>query len=514
MDENLQNIESLFHKALDDNEELPSASVWEAVDKNLDKENIITIRHKYRRLKRTAVFLLLLLVGFSIYEITKINISANRVKAASLPNEVNKSVKNENDAAAVTNIGTHAERNKFDAAIKQGLSIDSDNGKAKSNQPAENNPVAKLDQVEENNPGAKLNQGEENTGWQEIKAKDKFSQQSVRGKKKSRHVGFNAKHKITITGSEAQEEVDQNTGLARNEMTVDYSSLLGKIEDPVYPGRKVNEKRDLKIIPPSIDLMSKTSILVARLAGKTKLKSNKGHFYITGFFSPEIVRQPDQERMEVNTGGMGANLEKAEKHKLSYAFGFFGEYRVNKHWGIQLGVNQSKMNISNEPKLVFAQTDNSGNIKYFIHTSSGYGYFLPSFSSNPAIGDSLSTSVTNQSLTYVGIPLALSYTATKRRFEIHAMAGIEANILTRAKLQTTVTKNNISSMESINNLQGLEKLYYNGMAGIGIGYSLTKKISLVLDPAFRFALSSINEEQRLKSYPISIGFATGIRFRL
>jgi hypothetical protein len=110
--------------------------------------------------------------------------------------------------------------------------------------------------------------------------------------------------------------------------------------------------------------------------------------------------------------------------------------------------------------------------------------------------------------------MALTYTAAKGRFEIHAMTGITANLLSRASLETTVTKNNISSMESIKNLQGLEKVYYNGMAGIGIGYSLTKKVSIIFDPVFRFALSSINDEDRLKSYPVSIGFLTGIRLRL
>ena len=70
MDENLHNIEDLFHSALENNEEeSPSPGVWDAVEKRLDKDNIISIKRKYTNLKRIAILLLLLFSGFVLYEI-------------------------------------------------------------------------------------------------------------------------------------------------------------------------------------------------------------------------------------------------------------------------------------------------------------------------------------------------------------------------------------------------------------------------------------------------------------
>ena len=60
MDRNLQNIEDLFRDGLEDNEEIPSVQVWDAIDNSLDKDNVVSIQKKYSSLKRVALLLLLL----------------------------------------------------------------------------------------------------------------------------------------------------------------------------------------------------------------------------------------------------------------------------------------------------------------------------------------------------------------------------------------------------------------------------------------------------------------------
>ena len=70
MDENLHNIENLFRDGLEDNEELPSSNVWNGIDNTLDKDNVVSIKKKYTTMKRVAILLLLLLLGFSVYELS------------------------------------------------------------------------------------------------------------------------------------------------------------------------------------------------------------------------------------------------------------------------------------------------------------------------------------------------------------------------------------------------------------------------------------------------------------
>ena len=67
MDKNLHNIEELFRKGLEDNEEIPPENTWDRIDKILDRDKIISINRKYTRLKRVVFLLVFLLAGVSMY---------------------------------------------------------------------------------------------------------------------------------------------------------------------------------------------------------------------------------------------------------------------------------------------------------------------------------------------------------------------------------------------------------------------------------------------------------------
>ena len=174
----------------------------------------------------------------------------------------------------------------------------------------------------------------------------------------------------------------------------------------------------------------------------------------------------------------------------------------------------SNTNITVDPKTIYAQQDNTGSVKYRINTSSGYGYVLPSFSSNPAVGDSLYAFTSTHSLQYIGIPLAVTYNVTRGKFKFNALAGLSANILTKAKLETTVEKGFINAPETVDNLQGLRKIYFSGLAGVGVDYKLSKKTAVTFAPTMRFALNSINKDATVKSYPMSFGFVLGLKLDL
>ena len=181
---------------------------------------------------------------------------------------------------------------------------------------------------------------------------------------------------------------------------------------------------------------------------------------------------------------------------------------------MQSGVTLSNTHIIIEPKTIYAQADNTGSIKYRINTSSGYGYVLPSFIANPAAGDSLYAFTSTHSLQYIGIPLAVTYNITKGKFGFNALAGVSTNILYKAKLETDVEKGFNNELEVVNNIQGLKKMYFSGLAGVGVDYKLTNKTSLVFSPTMRFALNSINKDAPVKSYPISFGFTVGLKIGL
>ncbi len=67
MDKNLQNIEDLFKKGLEGNEESPSEEVWNTIDQSLEKDNSLKFKKKYYSLKRATAILVVVLALLSIY---------------------------------------------------------------------------------------------------------------------------------------------------------------------------------------------------------------------------------------------------------------------------------------------------------------------------------------------------------------------------------------------------------------------------------------------------------------
>ena len=246
-----------------------------------------------------------------------------------------------------------------------------------------------------------------------------------------------------------------------------------------------------------------------------KKKTGKpSRFSVTPFFSPDIAWYRLQQDKPDNQPDNLTEIEKSEKHIFSSTAGALVDYMLNKHWSLQSGLTYSSTNIIVEPKTIYAQSDNSGSVKYRINTSSGYGYLSPSFSSNPAVGDSLYAFTSTHTLNYISIPLALKYNITKDKFSFNAMTGLSINILTKGKIETLVEKGVNNETEVVNNLQGLRKIYFSGLAGLGVDYKMNKKMSLSFAPTIRFALNSINQDAPVKSYPNSLGFAVGLKIGL
>lgn len=139
---------------------------------------------------------------------------------------------------------------------------------------------------------------------------------------------------------------------------------------------------------------------------------------------------------------------------------------------------------------------------------------MPSFSNNPSVGDSLSVFTSSHILQYINIPLAIKYDIKKGKFNFNGFAGANVNFLVKGKIETVAENGIINEALVINNIQGLKKFFFGGLAGVGMEYSLNKKIALTFSPTFRFALNSINRSVPVKSYPNSFGLSAGTEIRL
>ncbi len=488
MDEDLHNVEDLFYSALDDNEETPSQDVWSRVEKRLDKDNIISIKKKYTNLKRIAI-LLLLLLGISIYEMNTIHNSTNLSK--------NNNSDSKNQQKTTRNIDK-ASSKKTDKDSEKLFERGRTNNTNKEK-------TARMNSVQKQNTIRRINS-----------EKDILKDQIFINSSTQRTLTSEAFKKIKI--KDTNPDVGERSTVPNNEPTV-YQIPLSKqknlwIENIILQSKNPIDlqKSHYSIAISKAWLMDKSNNNITAIVQKKHIRTNR--FSITPFFSPDIAWYRLQDNNVTNQPGNSNDIEREEKHEFSSTYGALVDYKINSHLGLQSGVILSNINITTAPEIIYAQPDNTGNIKFRINTSSGYGFILPAFSASPVIGDSLYAFTSTHSLRYIVIPLAVSYNIVKGKFTFSAMEGISMNFLTKAKMETTVEKGIDNSTETLNNIQGLRKLYFSGLAGIGVDYKLTKRTSLAFAPNLRFAYNSINKNASVKSYPITFGSSVGLKIQL
>ena len=470
MDKNLH-TEDIFYSNLEGHAEEPPAASWDQISQTLDRDNLLLIKKKYNRLKSFAALLLLLVMGFGIYVLNNGNgYSRGSVKTAASP-AASPAIQNfRNTAAGGGEIANHLTQMTMPVIVN---SMD---------QP----------KIHSNNISVK---------------DDSYPLSAYR----ANNIPANSRAAITVTAPEAFVTISGENDIAEDIKTPHNIIVAGKSET----GEKL-------ITAPAANLHSllkqaskdSTHNNFATLTGKKKNKRTHD-FSLTPFFSPDIAWYRLQDDKPDNNIDDAVELEKTEQHEFSSTFGITAEYTLNDRWSLQSGVNYSNTNITMEPKVIYASRDIDGTVKYRLNTSSGDAYLLPSFISQAVAGDSLSAYSSLHTLQYIGIPAALVRRfSAGQRFTVKAIAGITTNILVHSKVETIVAKGFQRSAETIDRIRGLKKMYFGGVTGLGLEYRVGKRTALSLAPSLRFAISSINADNTVKSFPMSFGFKTGVKISL
>ena len=501
MDENLQNIEDLFRDVLKDNDEKPSQNVWNDLEKSLDEERIKNLKIKYNKLKKLSV-LLLIMLGLSVLVISKSTILNKSSKEADIQ-KINKN----------NSIIDRKNRNE-EKAYNAPLLVDSSNIVRNSNNvdsfQKSISEIKKQESSQKNNNINKHQLQKQNPNEILFSEKNIVKAQSIIHSLKNKKFNIASRTKTSIKNALASaNEIDiQKEENYPNNIKL---TILRNLEN-LANGNSLNWSKDLikvKQVTPTFE-SGKNSLS----KGVQKSNYKASGFSIIPFFSPDFAWYYLQDDEVGNQPDNANQLEKEEKHQFSSTYGILVDKSLNNHWGIQSGITISNTNITLEPKIIYAQPDNSGAVKYRINTSSGYGFVLPPFSQNPVIGDSLYMYTSVHSLQYIGIPLEGRYSMKKGKFWINLSAGISVNILSRANIKVNLENGINETTETINKLQGIRQLNFSGLASAGIDYQLSKKLSISFIPTYRFALNSIDKNATVRSYPKTFGSWIGLRIDL
>lgn len=514
MSEHLHKVDDLFKQALSDHEEAPPSSVWESLDRQLDKKTTTNIYRKYKRLKLVATASLMLagvLATYTIYTSAFNDVLTGKKETPLTPHNRNTapaSNKQQNDVAANTN-------DKL--AASQQMQQYNDRDVATQNKPVTEKINKQSPSVQSSNRFVKVGNNlpatQLTSRHHEVTNNTEDVAMNASSVNASNTQNENNSSVLNSPASKAKNNVVENNAAYKN---YNATNALAMPQSAAQSDATVPSKFnfDNAAHTPSVktELQPQAANVISAKQGTAAKKSKLSY---SVFFSPDIVSSRVVNDNKVFKEDDKHEIERTEKSGFSSTIGALVNYKYANNWSIQSGITFSTTIKKMEKKGIYARPDNRGTVRYKFNCSSGYSYIdVKSGNNTPSSGDSLYALNSTNTLQYIGVPLALQYAFTKGRWSIAPSLGASANILTKGKIETVIATGTANERNRIREIHSLKPVYFSGIAGVSFGYNVSKRLAVLLSPRARFALSSINKQGPVKTYQNSFGIAGGFNITL
>jgi hypothetical protein len=487
MSKDLHNIDDIFNSAYRRLEEDPSPGVWENINAGLDKKDAESYKKRFIGWKRAALFLLLLLTGFILYE------------SGILKTDSTHSKENIQVATGTKKSGTPAlPEDKYEATDQNDILA----GKADQEK---SNFVNKDVSNQEGNNSLTITQGV--TTIRKVTDKKNDRQKTIAALRKVKAAGANDQMELNITpatpGKNIKGFLKDNEILSKRKTSF---PLIEKFHTGEMASLLLNGIRKVQLA------VTSDSLLKNNIAKKAKQKRNpffKPFWMMTGFVSFDHAGY----KLDSDEPSAVKSIKYREAHEPSFSGGILLTRQLTSRWGLQSGLIYSNSTIGMKPQKTYAFRDPTGDIAYKYITSSGYAYIKPGFGPQPVAGDSLTTAEAKHTIENITIPLAVKFTVSNKKISLTPGAGIEANFITKANLEVDIEDAFNREIVVVRKLSGTKSFYWSFVADAEIRYKVNKKLSISVRPFYRHAISPITENNVVETFPHSFGVGAGVTIK-
>lgn len=224
---------------------------------------------------------------------------------------------------------------------------------------------------------------------------------------------------------------------------------------------------------------------------------------------------------------------------LNLGGGISVEYKTTGKWSVQSGVYYSKLeqNSSNQPyraENIYSNAAPSLDIRdelaYFntavavksgemlMNTAAGV-VAIDNLPSNAKLSNSfespsaqngilLTATEFEQAFDYIEIPLIVRYQLLDAAFDIQLLGGINTSVL----VANNAYARSQFGREHIGETRDMNTFNYSTSIGVGLGYGITNKISIHVEPQLKYFLGSLNDNPDVSFKPYRVGVSTGLSY--
>lgn len=254
-------------------------------------------------------------------------------------------------------------------------------------------------------------------------------------------------------------------------------------------------------------------------SGQTE-KSSSSNWSVGGRISPLYSYRSisDGSYETANEAIAKEYFDEVESGLLTIAGGISLNYKFSDRWSLGSGMYVSR--IGQETSQVLALATPGGSGMYKLATSAGTVTINPAKFQSVMVEQQVSVKDTIpggylvsgdfvQNLDYFEVPFIMQYKITDKRFSVQLMGGLSPGILVnnRSYFESDGHKVQTGIVEDVN------PMIYNSVVGFGLEYSISEKVSLNLEPTFKYSLSPVNTSSNLSTHPYSMSWFTGITYK-
>jgi hypothetical protein len=230
---------------------------------------------------------------------------------------------------------------------------------------------------------------------------------------------------------------------------------------------------------------------------------------------------------------LSKQIAASERSLLSYSGGVAVSYKLNKRFSIQTGLYYSsfgqevdginsfggfqKYDVTkgdyNFRVLTTSGTVNTDNTDVFL-LATGPGeriltaYTNDVFDPKKANLNYLSNTLL-QNFSFLELPVVLRYKIVDKTININLIGGISYNMLVNNSAYAMAD----GGKYLIGKTEGFNLLTLSSSLGMGLGYNFSNKLSLNLEPTFRYYLNPFNDVTGSTNHPYSFGIFSGVSYK-
>jgi hypothetical protein len=261
---------------------------------------------------------------------------------------------------------------------------------------------------------------------------------------------------------------------------------------------------------------------------ETSTLNSTDRWSIAAMASPTYYSRFNSGRDELSKQMMAS-----EQPLISYSGGVAFSYQVNKRFSIQSGLYYSSLGQDLEGINSFGGFQKydytKGGRNFEVLTTSGtiYTNNPDVFLSANGMGDKVLTNYNNdvfdpekaslqyinntirQTFSYLELPVVVRYKVVDKMIGVNLIGGVSYNMLVQNSVYTVTA----SGKYPIGKTEGLNPVSLSSSLGMGMEYSFSDKLSLNLEPTFRYYLNPFSESAGSKFHPYSFGIFSGISYK-